>query len=343
MSVRLPAEWEPQSGVLLSWPHTYSAWWDPWRDEINRFFTQLTKIITRFECVIINYYDANHLNAIRSQLIAVAVDLSCVHFCPIPTNDVWVRDHGPITVFCNEQPILLSFIFNGWGEKYPSEKDNEVPLRLYRQAILQTQGCESINFVLEGGSIDTDGQGSLLTTMRCLHHRNPHLTLKEIEMRLRQYLGVNKIFWLKHGFISGDDTEGHVDTLARFTDAHTICYVSCRDPIDEHYHELQAMEAELEQLSDLDNKPYRLIPLPLPQPILNHEGRRLPATYANFLIINHAVLMPTYNDPADEEARKQLQICFPDREIIGIPARVVIQQYGSLHCVTMQLPLGMLP
>jgi agmatine/peptidylarginine deiminase len=204
---------------------------------------------------------------------------------------------------------------------------------------------QSFKLVLEGGSIEVDGEGTLLTTESCLlnPNRNHGLNRAQIETELRRLLGVDRILWLKQGAIDGDDTDGHIDTLARFCDAGTIAYQACNDHNDPHYSGLRSMAAELKTLRRKDGTPYKLVPLPWPQAIHDHTGRRLPATYANFLIINGAVLAPTYNDPADDVALAALRPAFPGREIVPVMCRPLIYQYGSLHCVSMQLPEGVIP
>jgi len=266
-----------------------------------------------------------------------------VSLYPVPSNDSWVRDHGPITVLREGQGLLLDYQFNGWGNKYESGLDNRLSIRLHEMGAFHSMAMETLDFVLEGGSIEVDSQGTLLTTTECLlsPERNPQYSRDEIETLLKRQLGVERILWLEHGQLEGDDTDGHVDTLARFCDDHTIAYVSCDDKADSHFASLKAMEAELKGFSDTDGKPYRLVPLPLPAAQYDEEGQRLPATYANFLIINGAVLLPTYDDPLDVVAAERLAECFPQREIIPIDARPLIHQYGSIHCVTMQLPAAM--
>ena len=197
-------------------------------------------------------------------------------------------------------------------------------------------------FVLEGGSIDTDGNGTLMTTRECLCslNRNEYLEQEEIEGELKQAFGLKRVIWLEHGGIAGDDTDSHVDILARFCSPDTIAYTQCEDESDENYSELHAMEEQLKTLRTLDGDPYKLVPLPLPD-ALYLDDYRLPGSYANFLIINGAVIYPTYNQPEkDEEARRQIQLAFPDREIIGVDSRTIIRQHGSIHCLTMQLPEG---
>ena len=235
------------------------------------------------------------------------------------------------------KPVLLDFTFNGWGGKFAAEKDNAVSRKLHACGAFGTTPLRTVDLVLEGGSIESDGQGTLLTTTECLlnPNRNPHLSKEQIEEQLKSELGVSTILWLEHGYLAGDDTDAHIDTLARLCPDQTIVYVACDDPTDEHFAPLKAMERELEQFAG-----YRLLPLPWPGAKYDAEGHRLPATYANYLVINGAVLVPTYNDPADLQALEVVGKAFPDREIIGIDCSTLILQHGSLHCITMQIPEG---
>lgn len=328
---------------MLTWPHAHSDW-RPWLAEVEPVFAAIAHAAAEREQVIITAYDAAHLTHIRTLLQGAGTDLDRVHLHIAPSNDTWVRDHGPITVTKNGTPLLLDFIFNGWGDKFDATLDNELVRRLHAQAAFGATPLMSIDFVLEGGSIEVDGAGSLLTTERCLLSPQRNLTLNRaaIEARLREWLGIDRVLWLTHGYLAGDDTDSHIDTLARFCSPDTICYVACDDAGDEHYAELKAMEQELQALRSATGAPYRLIPLPWPQAKYGDDGRRLPASYANFLIINGAVLAPTYDDAADNAALARLKTCFPDRAIIGIPCLPLIRQYGSLHCVTMQLPADVL-
>lgn len=337
--IRLPAEWALQRAVMLTWPHQYSIW-APSLAAIDRTFVAMAKAVTEYQELLITSYDKNHQQHITDLLQAAHVNLNHVSFFQVPSNDVWVRDHGPITVIQDHKAVHYDFSFNGWGGKYPSDKDNAVNQNLAKQNAFADAAVESINFVLEGGSIDVDGEGTLLTTESCLlaKTRNPTLSREQIETQLKDLFGVERILWLKHGAMAGDDTDGHIDTLARFTDPETICHLACDDPNDQHYSDLQAMRAELAAFKTVTGKPYRLVPLPWPAAIFKENGQRLPNTYANFLIINHAVLVPTYRDPKDALALATIQQCFPDRKIIGIDCRDLINQYGSLHCVTMQIP-----
>lgn len=339
----LPPEWTPQSGVMLTWPHAYGDWAERLAD-VEPAFAAIAREIARREQVLIVCYDARHREHIESTLRTAGVDPGRVRLAIAPSNDTWARDHGPITVMCQDEPLLLDFRFNGWGGKYGYALDNLISRRLYQADLFGDTPMQSVELVLEGGSIEVDGSGTLLTTTNCLlaPTRNPELAQEQIEERLKELLGLNRILWLHHGHLEGDDTDSHIDTLARYCDARTIAYVACDDATDPHYEELKKMEAELETFRAANGEPYRLVALPWPRAAYGTEGRRLPATYANFLIVNGAVLVPTYDDPADPVALERLRGCFPFREIVGVPCRPLIEQYGSLHCLTMQFPAGVL-
>ena len=329
-SIRLPAEWEPQSFVQLTWPHAGTDWADM-LDEVSECFVGIAREIVKRERLLIVCADEN---TVREQLRDLPQDkITCVE---IPTNDTWARDHGGITVMEDGKPVVLDFTFNGWGMKFPANLDNQITRQLFEKNIFpdNVKYQNRLNFVLEGGSIESNGQGTILTTAECLLSENRNnLTKEEIEAKLKEYLGAERILWLHHGYLAGDDTDSHVDTLARFCSPDTIAYVKCDDENDEHYSELKKMEEEIFSFAPLG---VGGIPLPMADAVYDENGDRLPATYANFLIINDAVLMPTYNSPKDEIARGQLQKAFPDREIIGIDCLALIKQHGSLHCVTMQ-------
>ncbi len=338
----LPAEWAPQSAVMLTWPHGHSDW-SPWLESVEPVFCDIAYHVTQRQTLIISCYNPAHLAHIKNRLTEKECDLNQIQLYIAPSNDSWARDHGPITVIQNNRPRLLDFQFNGWGGKHKSTLDNTITQALYRSNAFGNTDIETINLVLEGGSIESDGQGTLLTTCRCLLSptRNPQSNKQDIEQQLAQWLGIKHFLWLKNGFLSGDDTDSHIDTLARFCDQNTICHVSCDDPGDPHYEPLQAMAEELKAFKTQHGHSYRLIPLPMAKAIYNQDGIRLPATYANFLIINGAVLAPVYGDShTDDIALRTLAECFSGREIIAINCQPLIQQYGSLHCVTMQLPTG---
>ncbi len=338
-SRRLPAEWEEQDGVLLAWPHSETDW-NPLLGQIEPVSAEIIAAISRFERVILIVPDEK---AALEQLKAAKTDLTRLTLTVIQTNDTWARDFGPITVYEDGVPLLLDFGFNGWGLKFPANLDNRINRLLADQGLF-TSRISLRPHILEGGSIESDGAGTLLITATCLlsSNRNPHLSRKQLEKMLATEFGADHILWLQHGYLAGDDTDAHVDTLARLCPDDTIIYVSCDNPADEHFPELSLMQKELESLRTRNGSAFRLLPLPLPSPCFGSEGERLPATYANFLIINGAVLVPTYNDPCDAAALALIGSAFPDREIIGIDCRPAILQHGSLHCLTMQLPKGTL-
>lgn len=341
--VRLPAEWASQSAVLLTWPHIHSDW-EPWLGQVEPVFVAIAKEVTARERLIVSCYDDTHRRHVEGLLRDAGIDLDRVALYAVPSNDSWVRDHGPITVLRNERPLLLDFSFNAWGRKYAYDLDDAVPARLHAAGAFGATPIEKVNLVLEGGSIESDGEGTLLTTRRCLlsPERNPQYTCRDLETIFSRVFGTRRVLWLDKGHLTGDDTDAHIDTLARFCDPHTIAYVQCEEPEDPHYGPLSKMEAELKAFRDNDGNPYRLVPLPLPAAKYNADGDRLPATHANFLIINGAVLVPVYDDPNDAVALTRLAECFPDREIVPIDGLPLILQYGSLHCVTMQVPAGVL-
>ncbi|WP_133492506.1 agmatine deiminase family protein [Alcanivorax sp. 24] len=333
---RLLPEWHPQWGVLLAWPDVNTDWAGQ-LEEAEQSFTALIGAILGHENVLLLCRDLAAEARARESLSAAGANLARLHVIHADYDDTWARDFGPIAVTDDGAPRLLDFRFNGWGDKFPAERDNALNGRLPWRVPL-----EGVELVLEGGSIDTDGQGTLLTTRHCLSHpnRNPDLDQQSLETALREHLGVERIWWLEHGHLEGDDTDAHVDTLARFVNPTTIAYVQCQDDSDSHYPALAAMERELQVLAEQNG--LTLAPLPMVSSQYNDDRERLPATYANFLITNQAILMPTYQCPTDEAALAALQLAAGSRPVIGIPCRALIEQGGSLHCVTMQLPEGVL-
>jgi agmatine deiminase len=334
MQKMLPPEWAKQQFVQLTWPHPATDWADM-LDEVNACFGDIAAAVTRFQNLLIVCAKAAD---VRPWLHAA--DLNRITFAEIKSDDTWARDHGGITVFEDGKRVIYDFCFNGWGKKFDAGNDNLITKTLFGQGFFDadTEYRNCNDFVLEGGSFESDGSGTLLTTSACLLSANRNvLTRAEIETRLKEYFGLKRILWLEHGYLAGDDTDSHVDTLARFCDEQTIAYVKCEDTRDEHYNELKLMEAELQQFLTQEGKPYKLIDLPMAEAVYD-GGDRLPATYANFLIINDAVLVPTYNSELDVKAIKKLELAFPGREMIGINCLPLIKQHGSLHCVTMQYP-----
>lgn len=338
--IRLPAEWEDQDGVLLAWPHPDSDW-APDLERVEPVFAALAAAVSRFEEVLIV---APETAAAPVHLANAGADMERVRLYTAATNDTWTRDFGPVTVYEDGTPVLLDFGFNGWGLKFAADRDNQVTRRLVESGAFGACERRIPGLVLEGGSIESDGAGTLLTTAECLlgPNRNPHLDRPGLERELARWLGAERVLWLHQGYLAGDDTDSHIDTLARFCPDDTIVYVSCIEPGDEHHGALNRMAMELQALRTAAGTAYRLLPLPWPAPTFDEAGQRLPATYANFLVVNKAVLVPTYDDPSDEPALAVIAEAFPGREIIGIDCRPLIRQHGSLHCVTMQLPRGVL-
>jgi len=336
----LPPEWYPQSGVMLTWPHEKSDWINL-LDEVEKCFILIANEILKEEKLLVICPDPVAVeskldSSLTKNLILVQLD----------SNDTWARDHAAITVLNNGTPVLYDFQFNGWGLKFPACLDNQLTSRMYKMNIFsrQVRYKNLLNFVLEGGSFETDGAGTLLVTEECLLsvNRNQKMTKNEIESYLMEIFDIQRVLWLKSGYLSGDDTDSHVDTLARFCDEKTIAYVKCNDSSDEHYIQLKQMEEEIRSFRDLDGSPYHLIELPMANYVEDGQGTRLPATYANFLILNNKVLIPFYATSKDEMARISLQKAFPKRKVIGIDCSSLIKQHGSLHCVTMQFPEGVL-
>lgn len=338
-SPTLPAEWALQSGVQLTWPHKDTDW-ASMLDEVQACFIEIAREIAKREILLIV---TPYPEEVRLQ-IQGKVNIENVRFFKCLTNDTWARDHGAITLLDAKSPIILDFCFNGWGNKFEAQNDNAITTRLYQAGLLKAAYQNHLHFVLEGGSIECDGQGTLLTTSACLlnPNRNPRMNKVEIENFLLSVFHLRRILWLDYGFLQGDDTDSHIDTLARFCSPNTIAYVKCTDETDEHFIELNKMEEQLKSFLTPNGYPYQLVPLPMPDKVVVN-GERLPATYANFLILNDAVLYPTYNQPLnDVKAKDILQDLFPSKEVIGIDCRTLIKQHGSLHCVTMQYPLRVL-
>lgn len=338
---RLQAEWEPQSGVQLTWPHEGTDWL-PYLQEAQQTFIALSKAIIQHELLLVVATDIRSV----SKLLYSAID-PCWHsrlrFCECAINDTWARDHGALTLSNGDTNTLLDFRFNGWGEKFKWQRDNMISRHLAQRGLLRGTLEDDDDFVLEGGSIESDGQGTILTT-RCLlaDHRNQPLKQQKIEQELMRRLNADRVLWLNHGSLIGDDTDGHIDTLARFAPNDTILYIGSGTPDDAQHDELEAMEQDIRSLRTRNGEPYKLLRLPLPRPV-EYEGERLPATYANFLVINGAVIYPTYGQPdMDEMAGQIIQEAYPDRQIIGIDATVIVRQHGSLHCLTMQYPEGVI-
>ncbi|MFL6592677.1 MAG: agmatine/peptidylarginine deiminase [Luteimonas sp.] len=337
-AVRFPAEWEPQSAVLIAWPHAGTDWAERLGD-VEETYIALVAAIARFEAVVVCVADDDVQAYARARLASARVDMTRVRFVDVAYDDTWLRDSGPITLRTPDGFRLLDFRFTGWGGKFEASRDDQLVEHLEASGIFLKGSREPVDFALEGGAIETDGAGTLLTTWRCLHERHPDLDRQALSERLKGWLQQDRILWLDHGYLEGDDTDAHIDTLARFAAPDAIVFQDCSDADDPHYPELKAMAAELAALRTADGAAYRLFALPWPKPIID-ENRRLAASYANFLIVNGAVLMPAYGDPADAQAQSVLEEAFPGREIVPVFCRPLIWQNGSLHCLTMQLPQG---
>ena len=343
----LPAEWAPQSAIQLTWPHEDTDWADM-LPEVTTTYVHLAFEIARRQPLLIVHPDTAALQTFLQSQLPEKV-FQNITFFQCPTNDTWARDHAFLTIVGTEGAELMDFHFNGWGGKFEATADNAINRQLFETSHLKGRYVNALDFELEGGAIESDGIGTLLTTEECLLNTNrrregdriPLVDRMQVELLLQDSLGVERILWLKHGYLAGDDTDSHIDTLARLCPDNTIVYVQSRDENDEHHAALTAMESELRAFRTATGQPYRLIPVPMPDPIFDEEGERLPATYANFLIMNKAVLMPTYAQPVhDEAAQRALQTAFPHHEIVGIDCRSLIRQHGSLHCATMQYPRG---
>ena len=333
----LPAEWAPQQAIQLTWPHEDTDWREYLADVEQAY---IADAITKHESLIIVTPHADKVKALL-HLHLSNCQMQKVKFNECPTNDTWARDHGFITLRDREgQLALLDFKFNGWGNKFASDLDNAINKSLYDNNMVKGQYINLDDFVLEGGSIESDGCGTIFTTTCCLlaPHRNQPLAKQEISERLKKELHAERVLWIDHGHLEGDDTDGHIDTLVRIAPDNTLVYVGCDDPTDSHYAELKAMEKQLTSFKTKEGKPYRLLKLPMVAPMYD-KGERLPATYANFIILNDAVIYPTYNQPSnDKKAATIIQQAFPDRELIPIDSSTIVRQHGSLHCCTMQYP-----
>jgi len=333
---RLLPEWAPQWGVMIAWPHADTDW-ASLLDDAERTYTALARAILEEASLLLLCRDDAHADHVRTRLTDAGVAQDRLHLRTLPYNDTWARDFGPLTVDTGHGLALLDYTFNGWGNKFDAGDDNAVTGRLAWRVPVHAQAL-----VLEGGSVEINSEGLLLTTSHCLlnPNRNPTLNPSQIEQQLRDQLGATNILWLHHGYLEGDDTDAHIDTLARFCDDRTIAYVRCTDPDDVHYGALKKMESELQEHAA--QHALRLVPLPMAAAVYDEDGARLPGTYANFLILNNAVLMPAYDNERDGNAIAQLQLAFPDKRIVPVPCLPLIAQHGSLHCVTMQLPEGVL-
>lgn len=339
----LVPEWHPQALVLIAWPTAQTDWADT-LDDIILCYKHLTAAVSQYTPLLILAHRADDVRQAlsdptwqgRPEHVQI---IECLY------NDTWTRDYGPIACTDGNDLVLHDFRFNGWGGKFTADLDDAVTRYLVGHGLLRARCIDERDMVLEGGSIDTDGQGTLLTTTQCLlnPNRNPHLTRQQIEAELCQRFHLRRILWVDHGQLPGDDTDAHIDMFARFCSPDTIAYAQCADPHEGQYDELTAMEEQLRTFTTTDGSPYHLIPLPLPHPVYDQHGQQLPATYTNFLITNGAVIYPIYQQPdCDSLARNHLCTAFPTYQLIPIDARALITQRGAIHCATMNIPAGAL-
>ena len=341
----LPAEWEPQSAIQLTWPHAQTDW-NYMLGDITATYVEMAREIADHERLLIVAPRTDEVKGLLDSALPASSAANIVyHECP--TNDTWARDHGFITLKNldgeGDERLLLDFCFNGWGRKFESDKDNAINRSLYDSGTVRGTYRSELDFVLEGGSIESDGRGTVFTTSQCLlaPHRNQPLTQQQIEQRLKDALCASRIVWLDHGNLIGDDTDGHIDTIVRVAPDDTLLYIGNVSPDDEQYDDFCALEQQLRSLLTDSGKPYRLLSLLMPDAIFDNDGSRLPATYANFLVTNEKVLVPVYGQKVNDEAAiSTIASAFPGRKMIAIDSRPIIRQHGSIHCCTMQLPLG---
>jgi len=325
---RLIGEFEEQSFTQIIFPHSKTDWID-YLDEAQKTFINIINEIIKYQkCLVVCETIASvkkHFSQNKN-----------LFFVEYLTDDTWARDSSALSILDENQVKLLDFTFNAWGNKFEYKNDNLMSRSISKDYSAE---LESIDFVLEGGAVESNGDGIILTTSACMlnKNRNPNLNEKEITQKLKDYFGTSEILYLKHGYLAGDDTDSHIDTLTRFIDKTTIMYIKCVNAYDEHYAELKLMEEELQEMAQKHN--FTLIALPMTDAIY-YNGKRLPATYANFLFVNGAVLVPTYEVLQDDEALDIFRNSFKDRDIIGVDCSTLIKQHGSLHCVTMNFSSG---
>lgn len=316
---RLIAEWETQEFVQLMFPHSQSDWGE-YLDEVLPVFEEIAQSIAKYQPCIVCYMEEKGIQNIKNK--------ENIILKKVASNDTWCRDFGGITILNGDKIEVLDYIFNGWGNKFDASLDNQITKELFCD-------IKSYDFVLEGGSIDSNGDGVVLTTSECLleKNRNPSFTKEQITAKLKDDLGIKELIWIENGYLEGDDTDSHIDMLARFVDKNTIVYQTCDDKDDIHYKPLKLMEEEIKKL------PFQSYALPWIE-AKYYDDERLPASYANFLFINGAVLVPIYQDKNDEKALELFKKLLPKYDIIGIDCSKIIRQHGSLHCCTMQYPKG---
>lgn len=334
-------EWVSQESILMALPTSATDWEyiiDEAQSQYERIIRSFTDNGVRVVLLCHDEEDAKGL------LVNCRQDLITYVTCEY--NDTWTRDYGPLTVMKDDRPYALDFGFNGWGLKFASDKDNLVNLHLYEKSLIPSEKYRNErDFVLEGGSVETDGEGTILTTTRCLcsPNRNGGLSKQDVEIQLQRRLGASHVLFLDYGALEGDDTDSHIDTLARIAPENIIYFTGCRNMNDSQFEELLKMRAQLTMFRNAEGEPFNLVELPLPDAIYDENGDRLPATYANYLVTNNVIFVPTYNQPQNDIlAMQSMKIAFPDHAVVGIDCTTLIKQHGSLHCATMQIPENIL-
>lgn len=344
MKLTLIPEWEEQDLVLITWPHQETDWLEM-LPEIEACYMDIARTILRYEDLLVLTPHPEHVR----ELFHGEEHPHKLYVLQMPSNDTWVRDYGPLSFRIEDEAgtttkAIADFTFNGWGMKFAAGRDNLMTRCLYLSAAFrrEVQTMNRLMLVLEGGGVESDGRGTILSTYGCIHepNRNPGFSEQDLQNLIAESLGAERLILLRNGELEGDDTDGHIDTLARFLSPTQIAYVQCQDGYDMHYHGLKRMERELQELRTIEGEPYELIPLPLPKPIYEADGHRLPATYANFLFVNGAIIVPTYAQEYDAVVLERLRAACPEREVVGVDCRQLIRQHGSLHCATMQIPTG---
>lgn len=325
---RFIAEFEEQSFTQIIFPHAKSDWIDYLQEAQNTFVNIINEIIKYQKCLVV----CDEVESVKKHFL----EDKNLYFIEYQTNDTWARDCSVLCLQEDENINLLDFTFTGWGGKFDASKDNAMSQAI---ANYYSKKVQTIDFILEGGGVESNGAGIILTTSECVlnKNRNHTLTSERITQNLKSFLGASEILYLNHGYLAGDDTDSHIDTLARFVDEKTIMYVKCNDEKDEHYKELKLMEEELQAMAKTHN--FTLIALPMTEAVY-YDDERIPATYANFLFVNGAVIVPTYNVKEDAEALEIFRKTFQNKEIVGVDCSVLIRQHGSLHCVTMNFASG---
>ena len=339
--IRFIAEWEPVESVLLALPNKDTDWAYILEEAIDQYQRLVKTITDEGIRVVLLCQDSAEASEIMKDC-----NQELLKYIEIDYNDTWTRDYGMISVVRNDRLRALDFGFNAWGLKFAADKDNLVNLNLEKSGhILPLVYRNERDFILEGGSVDTDGNGTILTTSRCLQspNRNGGMTKSELNDELRKRLGADHVLWLDYGALDGDDTDSHIDTLARLAPNDTIVFIGTKNFDDPQFETLLAMRAQLTLFRTAEGNPYNLVELPLPDPVLDSDGSRLPATYANYLVANGVIFMPTYDQPyKDELAMRSIRIAYPDHKVVGVDCRTLLRQHGSLHCATMQIPAGVI-